>query len=67
MNQRTFERCFRHPETACFSRVTIDGDLSLTPARDFPRGGAADATAATRGILERLVEERSRVPEREGR
>ena len=46
----------------------LEASRAVTPpARDFPRGGAADATAATRGILERLVEERSRVPEREGR
>src|SRR4029453_2485122 len=28
INQGTFERCVRHPETACFSRVTLEGDLS---------------------------------------
>ena len=42
MNQRTFEGCFRYPQTACFSRVTLEGDLSLRTMRDCWRKRGRD-------------------------
>ena len=50
------------------AKAASDGyTIGYASVGPLARGGAADATAATRGILERLVEERSRVPEHEGR
>ena len=50
------------------AKAALDGyTIGYASVGPLARGGAADATAATRGILERLVEERSRVPEHEGR
>jgi hypothetical protein len=39
-----FERCFRHPETACFRRVILEGDLPLRTMRDCWRKRDRDQT-----------------------
>ena len=60
MNQRTCERCFRHPATACFSRVTIEGDLSLRTMRDCWRKRHRDETR-----IQIRPDKRTRHPEKE--